>query len=271
MYYEIHGRTDQGAPVVLLSSGLGGSAHYWAPQLEALGKHCKIIAYDQRGTGRSPDTLTVGYSVADMAAEAGALLDSLGVTKCDIIGHALGGLIALQLALDRPALIGRMVLVNAWAKTHPHTIRCFEARMSLLLNDGIAAYVAAQPLFLYPAWWMANRQAWLKEQDALGVVHFPPVEVALRRIAAVLAFDQKAAIPQITAPTLVVAARDDVLVPSTCSEELGSLFPKGLLPNSLPLILETGGHACNVTEPLHFNTAMLAFLWQIPRLTRSRT
>ncbi len=270
MYYEIHGRTDPGAPVIFLSSGLGGSAHYWAPQLQALATYYKIIAYDQRGTGRSPDTLPEGYSVADMAAEAGALLDSLGITKCDIIGHALGGLIALRLALDRPALVRRMVLVNAWAKTHPHTIRCFAARKSLLLNDGIAAYVAAQPLFLYPAWWLATRQAWLEEQDALGIAHFPPVGVVLRRIEAILAFDLEAEIPLITMPTLVIGVRDDMLVPSTCSEQLGNLFPKGLLPNGLPWIMETGGHACNVTLPIPFNAQVVSFLRQIPGLVLGR-
>jgi aminoacrylate hydrolase len=267
VYHEIHGRTDPGAPVILLSSGLGGSAHYWVPQFEALGTHYKIIAYDQRGTGRSPDTLPEGYAVADMAAEAGALLDSLGITECDIMGHALGGLIALQLALDRPALVRRMVLVNAWAKTHPHTIRCFQARKSLLLNDGIPAYVAAQPLFLYPAWWLATRQAWLEEQDASGITHFPPVDVALRRIAAILAFDLQSEIPKITAPTLAIAARDDVLVPSTCSEQLGNLFPKGLLPNGMPWIMEAGGHACNVTLPIPFNAQVVSFLRQIPGFT----
>src|SRR3978361_28136 len=50
----------------------------------------------------------------------------------------------------------RLVLVNPWGKTHPHTLRCFAARKSLLLNTGVAAYVLAQPLFLYPAMWLAG-------------------------------------------------------------------------------------------------------------------
>src|ERR1700722_10195224 len=164
LYYEIHGR--QGARTVVLSSGLGGAAHYWAPQIDALASHFQVIVYDQLGTGKSPCSLPVGYSIADMAGEVASLLNELAVEKCHFIGHALGGLIGLQLALDRPDLIDNMVLVNAWAKTHPHTIRCFAARKSLLLNSGVAAYVAAQPLFLYPADWLSDRQVWLGEQDA---------------------------------------------------------------------------------------------------------
>ena len=254
MHYEIHDR-GQSAKTVVLSSGLGGAAHYWAPQIAALANDFRVIAYDQLGTGNSPGSLPVGYSIADMAREVASLLHQLAVEKCHFIGHALGGLIGLQLALDRPDLIGRMVLVNAWTKTHPHTLRCFAARKSLLLDTGVAAYVTAQPLFLYPADWMAERQDWLAEQDAAAVAHFPPVETVLRRIDAILAFDLEARIPAIGATTLVVAARDDVLVPSVCSTQLAKL-----LPHARMSLLGHGGHACNVTDPAEFNAAVSAFL-----------
>lgn len=255
MHIEVHGRRDATAPTVLLSSGLGGAAHYWAPQLAELGRDFRVVAYDHAGTGRSPGPLPDGYAVADMAAEVADLLAGLGVERCHFVGHALGGLIGLQLALDRPGLVGRLVLVNAWARTHPHTIRCFAARRSLLLDTGVAAYVAAQPLFLYPAAWLDGREAWLAEQDAAGVAHFPPVETVLRRIGAVLVFDVAARLPAVAARTLVIAARDDVLVPGPCSAQLAALLPAGRLA-----MLDHGGHACNVTDPDTFNAMVGAFL-----------
>jgi aminoacrylate hydrolase len=255
MHHEVHGQTDPEAPTVLLSSGLGGAAHYWAPQIPALAEHFRIVAYDQAGTGRSPGPLPAGYAIADMAAELGRLLDDLNIRKTHFIGHALGGLIGLQLALDRPALVHRMVLVNAWAKTHPHTLRCFAARKSLLLNTGIPAYVAAQPLFLYPAGWLADRQDWLAEQDAAGIEHFPPQQTVLQRIAAIEAFDLTARIAEIAAPTLVIATTDDILVPHTCSAALAASLPAGRL-----VLLDQGGHACNITDPAGFNTLTNAFL-----------
>jgi aminoacrylate hydrolase len=255
VYHEIHGRTDDGAPTILLSSGLGGAAHYWASQIPALAKDFRVIAYDQAGTGRTGGALPSGYTIADMAAEVASLLDDLHVEKAHVMGHALGGLIGLQLAVDRPALVDRLILVNAWAKTHPHTLRCFAARKSLLLNTGAAAYVQAQPLFLYPAAWLADRQDWLAEQDAAGIAHFPPTETVLRRIQAIEAFDLTAQIPEIMASTLVIANRDDVLVPCTCSIALADQLPQVQLK-----VLDHGGHACNITDPAGFDEIVTEFL-----------
>jgi aminoacrylate hydrolase len=254
VHYEIHGRSDD-APVVVLSSGLGGAAHYWAAQIPALARDFRVIVYDQHGTGRSGGTVPDGYTVADMASEVAALLDRCAVRRCHFVGHALGGLIGLQLALDRPALLDRLVVVNGWAKTHPHTLRCFSIRKNLLLDSGPAAYVRAQPLFLYPASWQAGRQDWLAEQDAAGIAHFPPVENLLRRIGAIEAFDLSARIQAITVPTLVIATRDDVLVPCSCSMALAEQ-----LPNAELVLLDHRGHACNVTDPSGFDTIVTAFL-----------
>lgn len=255
MFHEIHGRTDPDAPTVLLSSGLGGAAHYWTPQIPALAKDFRVIAYDQTGTGRSAGTLPPDYAISHMTADVAALLDDLHVAKAHFIGHALGGLIGLRLAVDRPELIDRLVLVNAWTRTHPHTLRCFAARKSLLLNTGVEAYVRAQPLFLYPAAWLSDRQDWLAEQDAAGIAHFPPTETVLARIHAIETFDLSADVPSITAPTLVIATRDDVLVPCTCSIALADA-----LPNVQLALLEQGGHACNVTDPAGFDATVTAFL-----------
>ncbi len=259
MYREIHGRTDPGAPVVVLSSGLGGAAHYWAPQIPALARDFRVIAYDQTGTGRSPGVLPPHYTIAHMATELAGLLAGLGVDKVHFIGHALGGLIGLQLALTHPSLIGRMVLVNAWAKTHPHTLRCFAIRKSLLRDTGVAAYVRAQPLFLYPAAWLAERQDWLAEQDAAGIAHFPPAGTVVQRIEAAEAFDLTGEIPRISAPALAIATRDDVLVPWTCSEELAGLLPAGRL-----VLRDQGGHACNITDAAAFDAIATAFLLESP-------
>ena len=65
LYTEVHGPAD--AEAVLLSSGLGGSAGYWSVQIPALvAAGYKVIAYDQRGTGRSAQALPDGYRIEHM-------------------------------------------------------------------------------------------------------------------------------------------------------------------------------------------------------------
>lgn len=150
LHYEVHGPSDAAA-TVLLSSGLGGSAGFWQPQLGALmAAGYRVIAYDQRGTGRSPATLPEAYAIADMARDVIEILDATNTARCHFAGHALGGLVGLQLALDAPSRIASLALVNAWSKPNPHSARCFDARLALLGACGPRAYVEAQPIFSTP-------------------------------------------------------------------------------------------------------------------------
>ncbi|WP_374221277.1 alpha/beta fold hydrolase [Variovorax sp. E3] len=132
LHYEVHGPSDAAA-TVLLSSGLGGSAGFWQPQLGALiAAGHRVIAYDQRGTGRSPAALPEAYAIEHMAQDVLEILDATQTTQCHFAGHALGGLVGLRLALDAPARVASLVLVNAWAKPNPHSARCFDTRLALL-------------------------------------------------------------------------------------------------------------------------------------------
>lgn len=80
----------------------------------------------------------------------------------------------------------------------------------------------------------------------------------LRRIGAALTFDMEAWVSEIDVPTLVVAARDDVLVPSACSVRLAAKLPQGRLA-----LLAYGRHACNITQATEFNALTVAFLREL--------
>lgn len=245
----------EGAPVLLLSAGLGGLASYWTPQLDAYAADHRVVLLDHRGTGRNRDTLPDGLTIADMADDALGVLDQLGVSRCRFVGHAIGGLIGFVMALKRPGLIERLVAVNAWAKTNPHTARCFRVRTDLLEHVGVEAFVRAQPIFLFPADWLAAHADRVAADAAAALAHFQGDATVLRRIGAALAFDIEASLDRIDAPTLVVAARDDVLVPSACSVRLADGLPQSRLA-----MQAYGGHACNITEAAEFNALSVPFL-----------
>lgn len=256
LYREVHGEGRPGAPSVLLSSGLGGSAGFWRPQIPALVEAgWRVVAYDQRGTGRSPADLPAGYSIADMARDVAEVMDATGTERCHLVGHALGGLVGLQLALDAPTRVASLVLVNAWSRPNPHSARCFDARLSLLGACGPRAYAEAQPIFLYPADWAAAHAAEVQAEVDHAFAHFPGEANMRARIGALRAFDVDARLHEIAVPTLVACAQDDVLVPWTMSRRLAEGLPQALLDRS-----PHGGHAHSVTDPAGFNAALLGFL-----------
>ncbi|CAN7190458.1 pyrimidine utilization protein D [Variovorax sp. LjRoot84] len=257
LHYEVHGPAEGEA--VLLSSGLGGSAGFWQPQLAALiGAGHRVIAYDQRGTGRSPADLQADYAIADMARDLIEILDATSTPRCHLMGHALGGLVGLQLALDAPSRVASLVLVNAWSKPNPHSARCFDARLALLGACGPRAYVEAQPIFLYPAAWCAAHAQRVADEVEHALAHFPGEANMRARIGALRAFDVDARLAEIAAPALVAAATDDVLVPWTCSQRLAEGLPHGSLE-----CVPHGGHAHSVTEAELFNRSLLAFLARV--------
>jgi aminoacrylate hydrolase len=227
---------------VILSPGLGGSANYWAPNLDALAAEHRVILYDHRGTGRSDRALPAGLTVDDMADDVLALMDGLGLERASLIGHAAGGVIGLRLDM--------LVVVNGWSRPNPHFARCMEARLNLLHGSGVTAFVRAQPIFLYPARWISENDSRLDAEEAGHVAHFQGAANLAARIAALSAFDIDGELGRIRAPILLIAAQDDMLVPASCSERLAGPLPNATLTPML------GGHACNVTEPVIFDKVL---------------
>ena len=243
------------AETVLLSAGLGGTAAYWTPQLAALRQRYRVVTYDQAGTGRNRRALPADHSIAAMADEVLAVLDATATPACHFVGHALGGLAGLDLAMRRSERLRSLTVVNGWAAAHAHTRRCFEMRLALLEHGGPAAYVRAQPIFLYPADWLARNAVRMEEEEAHGLAGFQGADTLQRRIAALLAFDATSRLGTVRLPTLLMAARDDVLVPSSVSEELAAAIEGAALH-----IAPWGAHAVNLTQAESFNFLLLDFL-----------
>jgi len=252
--FEVTGKLDA-AETVLLSAGLGGAAAFWGPQMAALGEHFRILAFDQRGTGRNAEPLPEPHSIAHMADDAVAVMDASGTARAHVLGHALGGLVALEMARRHPTRVGHLALVNAWAKVDRHTERCFDIRLGILRSQGPGAYVAAQPLFLHTAPYLSAHHEKIAAEIAHGTAHFQGDDNLLRRIGALRAFDATEDLSRITAPCLVAASRDDLLVPYTASERLAEGLPHAQL-----WLTDFGGHAFTVEHPEPFNTALVSFL-----------
>lgn len=252
LYYEEHG--PAGAPPVILSPGLGGSAVYWAPNLDALIADYRVILYDHRGTGRSARTFQPNLTVEHMADDVLALMDALGLERAFLVGHAAGGLIGLSLALSHPERLASLVVINGFASADPHFVRCMETRLALLHNSGVEAFVRAQPLFLYPARWISDNWRRLVADEAQHIAHFQGAANIEARIAALAAFDVAGRLDEIETDLKLIYAEDDVLVPPSCSERIAENRP------IMTCRYSHGGHACNITHPNEFNQTLRQFL-----------
>jgi aminoacrylate hydrolase len=252
LHVEEHG--PPGGPPLILSSGLGGLAGYWQPNLDALSLRHRVILYDHRGTGRSDGALPPDLSVDHLAEDILAILDGLNLDRATLIGHAAGGAAGLALALRAPERLERLVVVNGFAAPDPHFERCMETRLALLRDSGVAAFVQAQPLFLYPARWISAHQERLEREEAVQIEHFQGAGNVEARIAALRAVDLTARLGEIRTPTLLIAAEDDMLVPPSASELLAARLPNATLARL------DGGHACNVTQAHDFDRILLGWL-----------
>lgn len=260
MSLSIHPAVRADAPYVVLSSGLGGHASFWNPQIETLQQYFHVVTYDQEGCHSDSELLPTPYSIDHMARQILDLLISHNIREFHFIGHALGGHIGMQLATyqtDKAFKLLSLTMLNAWGELDSHTQKCFQARTSLLLNSGAEAYVRAQALFLYPPHWISTHIEQLTDAENKQLLDFPPIQNVLVRLQAVQSFKLEAKHQQALkdVPVHLIANQDDFLVPYQRSQQL-----QQLLSQSQRSLFATGAHASTVTETAQINQSMLQFL-----------
>jgi 3-oxoadipate enol-lactonase len=105
IYWEEHGSGDP----LLLIMGLGATLEWWNRLVPVLSARYRTIVYDNRGVGRS-DIPPGPYPIADMAADAIAVLDAAGIDRAHVFGASMGGMIAQELALTAPSRVRSLIL-----------------------------------------------------------------------------------------------------------------------------------------------------------------
>jgi len=118
LYYEIIGK---GTPILFIH-GLGSSTRDWEYQIEYFSKNYKIIIFDLRGHGKS-DKSVEPYSINLFAKDTAELINMLDIAPVYLVGISLGGMIALQLAINNPKLIRILVVINCGSEMVVRTIK----------------------------------------------------------------------------------------------------------------------------------------------------
>jgi pimeloyl-ACP methyl ester carboxylesterase len=236
---EIAYETCGTGPVMLLLHGMNADRHSFAPIIPLLARHFRCVTYDQRDTGETKNG-PEAYSVADLAADAAALIAHLGV-RAHIVGTSFGGTIAQELALRHPECVDRLVLSvtlqdGAKLLADPSTVALqVRAQTDPAAREELAArFFAPQTI---------RRRPDVVRQVLAGLVRREP-DAQARRLRALQAYKSTGRVSEIRRPTLVLGAMDDRVIAPQTSWELAREIPGATLT-----MLSGVGHVLFLEDP----------------------
>ena len=222
LWFEQRGR----GPDVLLIAGLSDPAEAWEAQLAGLSDRYRVTAFDNRGSGRSP-MIPEGFTVADTADDAAALIRALGIESAHVAGFSGGSVTAQELALRHPELVRSLVLQSTWAGPDRYLLATAHA-WEWMFAAAPSEREMLEAFFL----WIYTPRAYadgLVDQiidDACAFPHPQSPEAVLQQLHTWTGHDARARMHQISAPTLVLAGGDDVVTRPALGREVADLIPE---------------------------------------------
>jgi pimeloyl-ACP methyl ester carboxylesterase len=251
LYYEQHG---EGPPLVLIG-GLGVNLTYWATTVEALSRRHSILVYDHRGAGRS-DASPGPYGIEALADDLLALLDALEISQAHLLGHSMGGFVALHLAAHHPERVSRLVLYSTSAVMHWPAVRFIESIEKVWsecpeISSGALTRIFT-PWNWSPKLLSDNHQVEMIVQLADQNPYKMSLEAYRAQVAACLAFNAEPLLARIRARTLVVAGEHDLIAPPQVQRHLAHAL------DSEPLFSDAA-HNTHLENPKWFAQRVLDF------------
>ena len=231
LHYQVRGH---GEPLLLIM-GYRGSSFMWGEAfLSLLAQHFQVVVFDNRGTGLSakPDT---AYTMATMADDTADLLAHLGLSRVNVFGVSMGGMIAQELALRHPRRVKRLVL-GCTSCGGPLAIGPpAEVLARLIVPPDLPREEAVRQQWsiMFSPEFLAQRPDLLNDLTARALAHPTPLHTTLRQLVAVLRFNTYGRLGQITAPTLVVTGAADLVIHPANSSMLVERIPGACL-HTLP-------------------------------------
>ncbi|MFG2890891.1 3-oxoadipate enol-lactonase [Streptomyces sp. NPDC048248] len=262
VHHQVDGPAD--APVLILGPSLGTSLSLWEPQLPELARQYRVVRWDLPGHGGTPtDVLeprdgpapaVPTATVADLARLVLDLADSLGVDRFAYAGVSLGGAVGAWLAAHHPDRIDSLALICSSARFGEPA--AWRERAALVREQGLAPIAAATAArWFTPAF--ANsapaRDLVLALRDTVDPAGYAACCDALA------AYDLRADLDRITAPTLVVAGREDPATPPAHARELTDHIAGATLVE-----LPRASHLASAERPAPVLAALLGHLAEHP-------
>jgi 3-oxoadipate enol-lactonase len=249
--YRLEG---EGAETIVLINGLADDLETWALQMDDfLAAGYRVLRFDNRGVGAS--SAPAGpYSSAMLAADAKALIDSLGVRDFHLMGVSMGGMIAQEYALRYPGDLRSVTFGCTYAAPGPFCSRMFAMWAELAPVLGVPFVMRDVTLWAFTVPFFEQRREELAEFETAMRYMAQPVHAYLAQLAVIQEHDTISRLGQIAVPTLVLAGEEDILIPVSLSRRIHDAI------GGSEWATTKGGHACCWEHPAEFNQIFLDFV-----------
>lgn len=262
IYYELHGS----GPPLMLIAGLASDSQSWLPLIPALSQQFTLILLDNRGVGRSSQECEISISL--MAEDCIALLSHLNLPRASLLGHSMGGMVALEVARRQPQMAERL-MVAASAASNPN-------RNNLLFSDWADRYATGmerRAWFRSILYWILSEDFFENSQlldatlEYLCAYPWPQSPQAFRQQTKAIAdFDASGWLHSISVPTCVIAAERDLLLPPEKSRQLADAIPGAVLQ-----IMADAPHSLHTEQPAMFAGYVTEYLTAAPKAAAVET
>jgi pimeloyl-ACP methyl ester carboxylesterase len=246
-------RHEEG-PDVLLIAGLSDPAEAWQFQLDGLADRYCLIAFDNRGAGRTP--LPDGpLSVPMMADDAAALLHALKVQAAHVAGFSGGSLIAQELALRHPELVRSLVLISTWGRPDPY-FRAMTGFWHWLVEVAPSQRAMLEAFFLWIYTPRAHADGFVDRmiEEALAFPYPQSADAFQRQLEPFMTHETLDRLPRIAVPTLVLAGELDIAAPPRLGRIVADQIPTARFE-----VLPGAAHQPFQETPEDFNGRVDAF------------
>ena len=243
-------------PPLLLISGLGANRLSWATVVPLLKDAFRCITFDNRGTGQS-DVPPGPYAIDQMADDAAALIDALGIAPVAAVGWSMGGSILQSLLINHRERVRRAVLLSTLPAYTDLQHGWLDAGLALRRAgvDPLAQGIAGMPWGFTPRILADHTRAFKAAQLGAQNPYPTSYEGFAAQGQAIRVYDSRPRLPTVATPTLVLVGAEDVLTPVHQSVEIAALIPGARLT-----VLPRGGHAMVIEYPDDTVTAIRGFL-----------
>lgn len=232
IYYETQGN---GEPILLVPPNWWPCATWNVGVVPTLSKRFRTIIYDGRGTGRSAKPAE-GYTVHQFAVDGIELLQQLGVTRCHLVGFAIGGQIVQAMAIERPDLVASMTIstTGPGARRLDGTMRdvgpeALDAIDKIGFEKYILEHIDNDHMAYNPEFYRGHREQAAELARALWSGQSTVAQYRTHELAR-LTWDTLAEAPKVKVPTLVLCGADDGVerrgsTPEATARRLAPLIP----------------------------------------------